>query len=86
MGPGDPLLQRYNLSMTNGHFTAMVNAETTNLGCGVMRHPDLNTVYVCNYYPAGNIYIRQRSSNGIDKSMFLPAYSIVRACFHEFFS
>ena len=53
VGPNDPLLHEHNISITNGHFTAMVNAETTQLGCGVMRDPNLHTVYVCNYYPAG---------------------------------
>ena len=74
VGNGDPLMQRYNLSITNGHFTAMVNAQTDRLGCGVLRDPELDTVYVCNYYPAGNIFTRQRSSNAM---MFLPAYQIV---------
>ena len=69
----DPIMQRYNLNITNGHFTAMVNAQTDRLGCGVLRDPELNTVYVCNYYPVGNIYTRHR--NGL--MMFRPAYQIV---------
>ena len=73
-------MQRYNLSVTNGHFTAMVNAHTDRLGCGVLRDPELSTVYVCNYYPAGNIYVRQprqRSSLSSNAMVFLPAYQIV---------
>ena len=66
-------MQRYNLNITNGHFTAMVNAQTDRLGCGVLRDPELDTVYVCNYYPVGNIYTRHR--NGL--MMFRPAYQIV---------
>ena len=82
VGPNDPLLHKHNISITNGHFTAMVNAQTTQLGCGVMRDPNLDTVYVCNYYPAGNIYIRQRSGRNKyqpPKPVFLPAYEIVSA-------
>ena len=82
MGPGDPIMEHYNLTITNGHFTAMVNAQTDRLGCGVLRDPELQTVYVCNYYPAGNIYTvqprsRSSSSNGNMGMVFLPAYQIV---------
>ena len=39
-----------------GHYTQMVWAETTAVGCAVARNEDLTRdVWVCNYTPAGNI-------------------------------
>ena len=37
VGSGDMLMQKHNLSQTNGHFTAMVTAHTNKLGCGMIR-------------------------------------------------
>lgn len=39
-----------------GHYTQMVWAETTEVGCAVARNEDATRdVWVCNYTPAGNI-------------------------------
>lgn len=76
VGSGDPLMQEHNLTTTNGHFTAMVNAATSKLGCGKARGDSVlsGVVYVCNYYPAGNIYIRRSRSSSRGSSGFIPAY------------
>ncbi len=77
VGNGDPLMQKFNLTMTNGHFTAMANAETEKLGCGLVRDMDVvdnHVLYVCNYHPPGNIYTFRRSTR---EPYFLPAYRVV---------
>lgn len=75
-------MPKYNLSITNGHFTAMVNANTNKLGCGRAKSQSY-VVYVCNYYPPGNIFTKRRFGLGRQhaKPHFLPAYQIVRLVF-----
>lgn len=41
-------------SMDTGHFTQLVWASTTSLGCGMASCGDLD-VWVCNYDPPGNV-------------------------------
>jgi len=44
----------YNMGQKVGHFTALVWATTTHVGCGVAKKGDTTSV-VCNYGPAGNM-------------------------------
>ncbi|KAF6026089.1 CRISP3 [Bugula neritina] len=37
-----------------GHYTQMVWAETTRIGCGVQTCNGSTPFYVCNYGPSGN--------------------------------
>ncbi|XP_051164454.1 venom allergen 5-like [Leptopilina boulardi] len=51
-------VERYVFSADTGHYTQMLWATSTNIGCGYVNYMDgnKNTVYlVCNYGPAGNI-------------------------------
>ena len=41
-------------SMSTGHFTQLVWAGSTSLGCAMARCNDLD-VWVCNYDPPGNV-------------------------------
>jgi pathogenesis-related protein 1 len=41
-------------SCTCGHYTQLVWADTTRLGCGMARCANGSEVWVCNYDPAGN--------------------------------
>ena len=85
VGSWDPKMQELGLATTNGHFTAIVNAATDRIGCGMTRGGRDNTgmdpVYVCNYHPQGNIMRRLRSG----RADFIPAYpAIVSLIFQDF--
>ena len=40
---------------TCGHYTQVIWSTTTELGCGMSLCKDKSQVWVCNYYPPGNI-------------------------------
>ncbi len=58
-----------------GHFTAMVTAKTTKLGCGKIRDKrlEMRVTYVCNYSPPGNVMMRFRKTGKIQA---MPAYEV----------
>jgi len=49
-----------------GHYTAVVWAKTTRIGCGYAACPGMRHHYVCNYGPAGN----GRNMNGSNKKPY----------------
>jgi len=60
----------YSFSTKTGHYSQLVWADTSKIGCGVIQHKDgrfTARLYVCNYGEAGNILRR-------------PVYKIGKAC------
>jgi hypothetical protein len=61
--PGHPVRISNDLG-DNGHFTAIVAAKSTKMGCGMVRDDVIvpsKVVYVCDYSPQGNIIQRLRA-------------------------
>ena len=68
----DPEVQRHGLGQI-GHFTAMVNANSTKIGCAKVHSQKFpyRVIYGCNYQPSGNIIMK--TSKGL---VPLPAYHV----------
>jgi uncharacterized protein YkwD len=49
-------------NMRTGHFTQVVWARSTQLGCGLSRCSNGMSIVVCNYSPAGNFQGRYRQN------------------------
>ena len=69
----DKVRLKHNLGQI-GHFTAMVNAKSTKMGCAKVASQELTfrVIYACNYSPPGNIIIVSSNGNRVK----VPAYEI----------
>lgn len=68
----DPDVRRLNLGQI-GHFTMMVNANSTKIGCGKVQSSKFpyRVIYGCNYTPNGNVFL------GTPEGLVpLPAYQV----------